>query len=84
MRCLRREGKKWLKEDPPDLSRWMWRNDGEEAVVVDDATSTYCCSRPEMMDTYRAAWEKERRVGDKRKAAMFIDLDRQLFEKESA
>jgi len=37
-----------------------------------------------MMETYRAAWEKERRVGDKRKAAMFIDLDRQLFDKESA
>ena len=85
MRCMRKDaGGKWLKEDPLDLTHWMWRNDGEEAAVVDDIASTYYCSRSEMMDTYRAAWEKERRGGDKRKAAMFIDLDRQLFEKESA
>jgi hypothetical protein len=78
-----REGKKWRTDHPENLSAWLYTNDGAEAVVVCDATKTYYCGRPEMMQQYRDAWEKERKVGDKRKAAMFIDLDRQLFAKET-
>jgi len=80
---MKNVGGSWQKENPVDLSRWLYRNDGEEAVVVDDATKTYYCGRPEMVETYKAAWAAERKKGDNRKAAMFIDLDRQLFEQES-
>lgn len=82
MRCMKNIDGVWQKENPVDLSRWLYRNDGEEAVVIDDATKTYYCGRPEMMETYKAAWAAEKKKGDTRKAAMFIDLDRQLFEQE--
>ena len=82
MRCMKNVDGSWQKENPVDLSRWLYSNDGEDAVVVDDATKTYYCGRPEMVETYKAAWAAERKKGDNRKAAMFIDLDRQLFEQE--
>ena len=81
MRCMKRVDGKWLKEDPPDITRWLWQHDGGEAVVVDDGTSTYYCSQPEIADTYRAAWEKERKVGDKRTVAMFYDLGKMLHKR---
>jgi hypothetical protein len=74
MRYLRRTDGKWHKDTPPDPLRWLWDNDGGEAVAVDDATSTYYCARPEMMETYQAAWAKEGKKDDKRTAQMFIDL----------
>ena len=82
MRCMIRVNGKWKKEDPQDLSKWIWANDGEDAVVVDDETTTYYCGNTGMMETYQAAWMKENKPDDPRKAAMFIDLDKILFSQE--
>jgi len=84
MRAMRRVDGKWQTEGPADLSRWLWRQDGAEAVVIDDAAKVYYCSRPEDAVKYREAWQREGKQGDRRTAAMFIDLDRQLFEAEKA
>lgn len=83
MRAMRRIDGQWQTEHPDNLSSWLWAHDGEEAVVINDAAKVYYCGRPEMVQQYRDAWESERKVGDKRKAAMFVDLDRQLFAKET-
>lgn len=80
MRCLIQINDQWQKENPADLSAWIWQHDGEEAVVVDDRTTTYYCANEAMRDKYREKWELERRVGDKRTAAMFIDLARRLHD----
>lgn len=82
MRAMRKVSDKWTRETPENLSAWMWKNDGEEAVVVDDATHTYYCGTPSMLDTYREAWERERKPNDQRRAAMFITLDKLLFQQE--
>jgi hypothetical protein len=85
-RAMKRVNDQWQKVEPENLSRWLYANDGEEAVVIEDGqrgAKTYYCGRPEMMQQYRDAWESERKVGDKRTEAMFIDLDRQLFAKET-
>jgi hypothetical protein len=78
---------KWQKvtltDDPKLLSQWLRAHDGNEAIAIDDVKHVYYCGRHEMMQQYRDAWAAERKVGDKRKAAMFIDLDRQLFAKET-
>jgi hypothetical protein len=75
MRYLSKDvGGKWQKDMPEDPLRWLWKHDGAEAVAVDDDTNTYYCATPEMADTYREAWVKEGKKGDKRIAAMFIDL----------
>jgi len=78
-RCMRKENGKWVKESPPNISAWMWANDGAEAVVIDDRTATYYVGLPVMMDNYREAWAKEKLRNDPRKTAMFSALDRNLF-----
>lgn len=83
MRCMRKVNDKWQKEHPDNLSRWLWQHDGDEAVVIDDSTKSYYCGRAEMVTAYREAWESERKVGDKRRAATFMDLDRALFAKDT-
>jgi hypothetical protein len=75
MRFMTKDGKKWVKETPTDVSKWLWRHDGTESVAIDDDTSTYYCGIPSMLDTYREAWEREGKPNDQRRAAMFIDLD---------
>lgn len=82
MRAMRRIEGKWVTETPADLSKWLWTHDGGEAVVVDDATETYYCATEDQMHLYRRKWDEEGRKGDKRTAAMFIDLDRELYRKE--
>lgn len=84
MRCLRKVDGKWTKEDPPDLNKWLIIHDGEEAVAADDAEQIYYCSLPSMVESYREAWEKERRIGDKRTAAMFYDLALKLWQQSQA
>lgn len=79
MRAMIKVNDTWRKEHPENLLKWLWHNDGLEAVVVDDATKTYYCSLPDMATKYREAWATERRVGDKRTAAMFYDLGVRLF-----
>lgn len=74
----------WEKEKPADPSKWLWRHDGTESVAIDDENSVYYCGTPSMLATYQEAWEKERRVGDKRKAAAFYELDQLLFKQEAA
>lgn len=83
MRCLIKIDGQWQKEHPDNLSRWMWQHDGEEAVVIDDSINAFFCGKPEMVDNYRAKWDAERKVGYKRRAAMFSELDRALFAKET-
>lgn len=79
IRCMRRQDGKWLKEDPPNLSKWLWQHDGTEAVAVDDKASTYYCAMPVMMEQYKEAWAAEKLLHDPRKAKMFIDLDIELY-----
>jgi hypothetical protein len=83
MRFMTKDGKKWAKETPTDVSKWLWRHDGTESVAIDDETFTYYCGLLSMLTTYREAWERERKGNDQRRAAMFIDLDRQLFAQEA-
>jgi hypothetical protein len=83
MRCLVKKENGWEREHPTNPSKWLWANDGGEAVVVDDATKTYYCARPEMMETYRELWDKESKKGDKRVSSMFVDLDQKLFAGET-
>ena len=83
MRFAVKKGNKWVKETPEDVSRWLWQHDGQEAVAVDDENSVYYCSLPSMMESYREAWERENKPNDKRRAAMFIDLDQLLFAAET-
>lgn len=40
--------------------------------------------KPFISTTYQEAWEKEGRVGDKRKAEMFYTLDQLLYKQEEA
>jgi hypothetical protein len=69
----------WEKEKPDDPSKWLWRHDGTESVAISDADSTYFCGKPDMIGVYQEAWSKENKLHDKRKAAMFFDLDKILF-----
>jgi len=80
MRYLTRVDEKWIREEPDDVDKWLSFNDGLEAVAVDDSTSAYYCATFEMADNYRAAWEKERKRDDPRKALMFMDLARKLYD----
>jgi hypothetical protein len=82
LRCMTKTEKGWQKETPDDISRWMWRNDGKEAVVIDDASKTYYCGLPSMLTTYREAWHRERKPNDQRRAGMFYALDLKLWESE--
>jgi len=84
MRAMRKEKGKWVAEQPASLSAWLWANDGLEAVVIDDDTKTYYCGDPDTADKFREAWAKECKKNDKRKALMFIDLDRLLFAAETS
>jgi hypothetical protein len=79
-RAMKRENGKWTTEHPENLSAWLWRNDGLEAVVIDG--SNYYCAHPDAADKFREAWAKEGRKNDKRVALSFGDLDRQLYAKE--
>jgi hypothetical protein len=84
LRCMTKTEKGWQKETPDDVSRWLWRHDGTESVAIDDENSVYYCGLPSMLTTYREAWEREKRVGDKRRAAMFITLDKLLWAESEA
>ena len=79
MRAMRKNDGKWVTEAPPELIKWLWANDGGEAVVVDDATQTYYCATEDQMHLYRQKWAEEKRSVDNRKAAMFFDLGQKLF-----
>ena len=79
MRAMTKVDGRWLRQTPSDLYLWLCSNDGEDAVVIDDASKTYYCSRIEMLDSYRDAWAKEGKAKDERKAAMFSGLCFRLF-----
>lgn len=70
MRALVEKGGNWVTEKPDDLTRWMWRYDGESAVVVDDATKTYYCGTEAICQEYRKKGKR---------AEMFSALARQLL-----
>jgi hypothetical protein len=66
MRALVKTGETWKPVVLPfDIIPWLQEHDGQEAVVVDDDTKTYYCSRPEERDEY---------LKKKKKALMFYDL----------
>ena len=79
MRAIRRFDGKWQVDAPSDLMRWMWKYDGEEAVIIDDATKTYYCATEAAAQAYREKWAAEFKRDDPRTAAMFDDLGRRLW-----
>jgi NAD(P)H-flavin reductase len=86
LRCMTKTEQGWQKETPDDVSRWMWQHDGAESVVVDETDTrakVYYCGLPSMMETYREAWERERKPNDQRRAAEFLELDKLLFVREA-
>lgn len=83
MRVMKRIDDKWQTVYPENLSRWLWQNQGTEAVVVDDAAKVYYCGCDALAGQYKEAWGKEKKRGDKRRVSTFLDLDRQLFAKET-
>lgn len=69
MQALKKVDGKWKEEKPEDLNKWIWANDGQEAVVK-DGPLTYCAT-----EELKAAYEAKGK-----KAAMFIDLARKLHD----
>lgn len=82
MRAMKRVDGKWLTETPDNLSKWLWREDGEEAIVIDDDAKVHYCARVEDEAKFLSAWAKERRKNDKRTVSDFYTLDRLLAESE--
>lgn len=81
MRCLVRTNDKWQTEHPDNLSAWLWQHDGKEAVAIDG--DVFYCGTEALAQQYRDKWAGERKRGDKRRVADFLDLDRQLFARET-
>lgn len=82
MRAIKRVNGTWQVEKPADLYLWMCRNDGDEAVVIDDQAGIFYCATEEAAQLYRERWAGERKYNDKRLAAMFYELAVKLWEEE--
>jgi hypothetical protein len=74
MRFSVNDGGKWKKEIPCDVARWLWRNDGLDAVAIDDDTNTYYCGTLALIETYQTKWAAEGKKNDKRQALPFRDV----------
>jgi membrane-bound inhibitor of C-type lysozyme len=70
MRALRKIEGKWVTETPEDFLRWMWKHDGEDAVVIDDERQEYSCGN----ETVRAGYAAKGKT-----ALMFLDLGKRLL-----
>ena len=74
MRVMRKgEDGKWKKEAPDDILRWMWKCDGEDAVVVDDERKEYFCGN----EATRMGYELSGKT-----ALTFHDLGWRLFHEQ--
>ena len=82
MRAIRRINNIWQVEKPADLYLWLCRNDGGEAVVIDDTDGVTYCSTEESAQLYRDRWLTERKYNDTRRAAMFFELAVRLGKEE--
>ena len=82
MRAIRRVNNVWQAEKPADLYMWMCRNDGGEAVVIDDQAGVFYCATEEAAQLYRVRWALERKYNDQRRAAMFYELAVKLWDEE--
>lgn len=58
MRIMLKVDGKWADSEAPaspeDLSSWMWKHDGEDAVVADDEKGIYYCGNEKLLQAYRS------------------------------
>jgi hypothetical protein len=75
LRAMIRENGKWQKELPEDLLRWMWKHDGEEALIIDDSTEpkTYYVGNTELLKACQA---------EGKTAFGFYELSRKLWDEK--
>ncbi|TSK07752.1 MAG: hypothetical protein FPO08_00105 [Geobacter sp.] len=73
MRTMLKVDGKWVTEQAPDsaqkLNKWIWANDGQEAVVADDQAEIYYCGNESVLQFYRSKGKT---------AEMFNVLDERL------
>lgn len=77
LRAMIRVNGKWQVETPEDILQWMWKRDGEDALIIDDSTEpkTYYTATEELLTECEKSGKQ---------VAMFYGLGRKLWDEEQS